>query len=182
MAALGVLDDVEDAATDRVRAADDDRLRPIEIVPVLGVAEERGGGMGEFRVAAEFRGRNVGNAGAGGQHAALAPQVPLEAVLEEVPDALLGLGPRLRVALADMRRHQDAHAERIETVAVLLEDPGELRLRLRGLAAVAARGAEIAIAAPGDVDQGFGRTRARDPDLRMRLLGRARPRIDIAQG
>src|SRR5262245_58454793 len=182
MAALGVLDDVEDAAIDRVRAADDDRLRAIEIAPIRGVAEERRGGIGEFQVAAEFRGRDVGNARAGGQHAAFAPQVPLETVLEEVPDALLGLGPRLRIALADMRRHQDAHAERIKTVTMLLEDAGELRLRLRGLAAVAARGEKIAIAAPGDVDQGFGRARARDPDWRMRLLGRARPRIDIAQG
>src|SRR5262245_46853380 len=73
------------------------------------------------------------------------------------------------------------HAERIETVAVLLEGAGELRLRLRGLAAVAARGEEIAIAALGNVHQGFGRARARDPDRRMRPLGRPRPRIDVAQ-
>src|SRR3954452_18332747 len=43
------------------------------------------------------------------------------------------------------------------------------------------RGEEIAISALGDVDQGLGRTRARDPDRGMRLLRRPRPRIDAAQ-
>src|SRR5262245_39472317 len=105
----------------------------------------------------------------------------LEAVLEEVPHAVLRLGLRLCVGLAHIGRHQDAHAERLIVIALLLEDFCELLLRARRLLAVAARGEEIAVAPPGDLDQRLARARARDPDRRMRPLRRARPGIDVAQ-
>src|SRR5262245_13037581 len=127
----------------------------------------------------EVVGRDVGNAGPERQLAPLAAQVTLEAVLEEIPHALLGLGLRLRVGLAHIGRHQNAHAQWLIAVTVLLEDLGELLLRARGLLAVAARGQKIAVAALGDLDQRLARARARDPDRRMWLLGRARPRIDV---
>src|SRR5262249_31188171 len=107
----------------------------------------------ELEIAAEVFRRDIGNARPERELAALAPQVSLEAVLEKVPDALSGFGLRLGIGFAHIGRHQDAHAERLVAVAVLLEDRGELLLRFRRLLAVAARGEEIAVAALGDLHQ-----------------------------
>src|SRR5262245_21661218 len=110
-----------------------------------------------FEIVPELLGRDVGDAGSEGELPAFAPQMALEAVLEEVPHAVLRLGLRLCVGLAHIGRHQDAHAERLITVSVLLEDFCELLLRARRLLAVAARREEIAVPPPGDLDQRLAR-------------------------
>ena len=122
VADLGLLENLHDAPIDRVGAADDDRRGLLKVVPVLGIAKQRRGRIGELQIVAEFLRWNVGDAGAKGELAAFAAQMSLQAVLEEVPDAFLGFGLRLRVGVADIGRHQDAHAERLIAVAVLLED------------------------------------------------------------
>ena len=58
---------------------------------------------------------------------------------------------------------------------------GELLLRSCRFLAVAARRQEVAVAALGDLHQRLARARAGNPDRRMRLLRRPRPRIDVAQ-
>src|SRR6266700_7438366 len=92
---LGLLENIENAPVHGVGAADDDGLRCPQFVPAVGVAEQLGGGIGEFQIIAEFIGRDVGDARAEGELAAFTTQMSLEAVLEEIPDALAGLGLRL---------------------------------------------------------------------------------------
>ncbi len=78
----------------------DDRLRALQIIPVLCVAKQWRCRVGMCEIIAELRWRNVGNAGAKRELASFAALMPFQAIAEEVPDAfprfLLRNGVRFR--------------------------------------------------------------------------------------
>ena len=111
----------DDALVNGVGRSDDDRLRALQIVPVLGVAEQRRRRIGGREKIAPFLRGYIGHARPVGELAPLAALVALEAVAQEVPDALARQFARLGVGLANHDRHEDAHAVRLVFLAVFGE-------------------------------------------------------------
>src|SRR4029434_5260589 len=113
--------------------------------------------------------------------AAFAAQVALETILQKVPNPFLAFLARLLIRLCDVRRHQNAEAERMVLIPVFFQHCGEFLLRAMGLAAMAARREKVAVAALGDLGHSGRTARAGDPDRWERLLQGFRPKIHVAE-
>src|SRR5215475_14235378 len=178
---LGFLDEILNAPIDGFRAADDDRLRGIEFLPIFHIAEKFSAGCITFKVFSPRSSRNIGNPRPVGQLASFTAQVPLETVFQKVPNTLLALLARLLVRFGDVGRHQNAEAKRMVSIPVVFQNCGEFLLGAVSFTAMAAGREKIAVAALGDFDHGRRTARAGYPDRRKWFLQRFRPKIYVAE-
>src|SRR5690606_33540309 len=102
-------------------------------------------------------------------------------IFQKIPDAFLAFLARLPVAFGHIRRHQNAETKGVISVAVLLEHLGKFLLGPVSLAAMAAGGEKVAVAALGDLRHRCSTARTGDPHRWKGLLQRLRPYIDVAE-
>src|SRR5262249_55248033 len=169
---LGFLKETLNPPKDGFRAADDDRLRGIELLPIFHIAEKFSAGRIAFEVFPPRSCGNIRNPRPVGQLASFSAQVPLETVLQKVPNTFLAFLARLLVRFGDVGRHQNAEADRMLSIPVFFQHCGEFLLRAMGFTAMAAGREKIAVAALGDFDHGRWTARAGYPDRRKRFLQR----------
>src|SRR5262245_31388327 len=178
---LGFLDEILNAPINGFRAADDDRLRGVELLPIFHIAEKFSARYITFEVFSPRSSRNIGNPRPVGQLAPFTAQVPLETILQKVPNTFLALVARLLIRLGDVGRHQNAEAKRLVSIAVFFQNCGEFLLRAMSFTAMAAGREKIAVAALGDFDHGRRTARAWYPDRRKWFLQRFRPKVYVAE-
>src|SRR5215510_9923847 len=83
---LGFLDEILNAPIHGFRAADDDRLRGIELLPIFHIAQKFSAGRIAFEVFPPRSSRNIGNPRPVGQLASFTAQMSLETILQKVPN------------------------------------------------------------------------------------------------
>ena len=178
IADVRLVDELRELVAHRLGAADDDRAHVVDVLPVLGVAEQLVGGVGVLEI-----GLVALRAEAAGRHreaAAGAAQMALEAVPREIEDRLLALGARDLIGLGDVYAEKQAEPARMERAADLADDLLEAPRRADDAAELGAGRDEIAKAAPRHLEHRLLAVGARHPDRRMRRLQGLRPRVHVA--
>src|SRR6266545_5611887 len=181
IADLGFLDEILNAPGNGFRAADDDRLRGVELFPIFHVAQKFSARWVPLEIITPGRRGNIGNAGAVSKLAAFAPQMAFQTILQKIPDSLFAFFARLLIRFANIGGHQNAKAERVILVSMFFQHSGEFLLRSVSFAAMAARGKKITVTALGHLGHRRRTARTRNPHGREGLLQWLGPEIDVAQ-
>src|SRR6266508_3934882 len=181
IADLGFLDEILNAPGNSLRAADDDRLRGVELFPVFHVAQKFSARFITLQIFSPCRRRDIGNAGTVSKLAAFAPQMAFQTILQKVPDSLLAFFARLLIRFGNIGRHQDAKPERVILVSMSFQHSSEFLLRSVSFAAMAARGKKITVTALGYRGHRRRAARTGNPHGGEGLLQWLGPEIDVAQ-
>ena len=161
MLSIELLGDRVGRAHDRVAAVDD-------LVPAVDVEHERAGTLHHVRERADRRvaGRLDRDAG--------------QQALHEVPEVLLVLRPCLLVGVGHVDRDEPSRLERVGRVALGVARVAEHLERALEHAQVEVRDAHVRVVVASDELHRLERAGTGDPDLGVRLLDGAGPRVHVA--
>src|SRR5918995_970630 len=94
-----LFDNFPDAPVNRFGASDDNRLRSVQLFPVLDITQELAAGLVAFQIFPPCRRWNVRHAGTECQLSSLAPEMAFEAIFQEIPNAFFTFFARLLIRL-----------------------------------------------------------------------------------